>query len=146
MSLSELSQIGDLPVGIHAVTLAQVLERFGVGNARRVALAQRLERIYALATSTGHVAHFIVFGSFITSKEDPNDVDVFLLMEDSFDVAAVGDQARLLFDHPAAQAVYGASVFWLRKLAVIGDERSAVEDWQIKRDGSRRGIIEITGR
>jgi hypothetical protein len=29
-------------------------------------------------------------------------------------------------------------------LAAIGGEEAAIEDWQIKRDGTERGIVEIT--
>jgi len=48
-------------------------------------MARRLERIYALAKASGHMARFIVFSSFVTAKAAPNDVDIFLLMSDSFD-------------------------------------------------------------
>jgi hypothetical protein len=37
----------------------------------------------------------------------------------------------------------GASVFWLRRLAALGDEEAAIEHWQIKRDGTRRDIVEV---
>jgi len=49
----------------------------------------------------------------------------------------------LLFDHAAAQAHFGASVFWLRRLAALGGEQETIEYWQIKRDGGQRGIVEI---
>jgi hypothetical protein len=52
-------------------------------------------------------------------------------------------ESRILFDHPAAQAYFGASVFWLRRLAALGGEEETIAGWQIKRDGTRRGIIEI---
>ena len=52
-------------------------------------------------------------------------------------------EARLLFDHAAAQAHFGASVFWLRRLAALGGEDAAIDGWQTKRDGTRRGIVEI---
>jgi hypothetical protein len=73
----------------------------------------------------------------------PNDVDVFLLMEDTFDVALLTGEARLLFDHTVAQTRFGASVFWLRCLAVLDDEQSTLSHWQITREGSYRGIVEI---
>jgi hypothetical protein len=50
---------------------------------------------------------------------------------------------RLLFDHAAAQASFGASVFWLRRLAAPEGEAAAMELWQAKRDGRLRGIVEI---
>ena len=85
----------------------------------------------------------MVFGSFVTAKSEPKDVDVFLIMQDTFDVARLGGEARLLFDHAGAQAHFGASVFWLRRLAALGGEEEAIAHWQIKRNGERRGIIEI---
>jgi hypothetical protein len=106
-------------------------------------MATRLERIHHLASTTGHVARFIVFGSFVTAKPEPNDVDVFLLMLDRFDVNLVTGEARLLFDHAAAQAHFGASVFWLRRLAALDGEDAAVAYWGTKRDGDIRGIVEI---
>lgn len=106
-------------------------------------MAQRLERIYRLAVGIGRLARFVVFGSFVSAKRKPADVDVFLLMENGFDVSVLSGEARILFDHPAAQAHFGASVFWLRRLAVLGDEEQTITDWQVKRDGTRRGVIEI---
>jgi hypothetical protein len=64
-------------------------------------------------------------------------------MENDFDVGGLGGEARILFDHPAAQAHFGASVFWVRRLAALGGEEQSIADWQMKRDGTRRGIIEI---
>lgn len=84
-----------------------------------------------------------MFGSFVTNKPEPNDVDVFLLMEDSFEADRLVGEARLVFDHPAADAHFGASVFWTRRLAAFGGEQAAVEFWGTKRDGTLRGIVEI---
>lgn len=86
----------------------------------------------------------MVFGSFVTNKNEPNDVDVFMIMDDNFNIRSLTGEARLLFDHGTAQGHFGCSVFWVRRLAAIGGEQAAVEDWQIKRDGTARGIIEIT--
>ena len=73
----------------------------------------------------------------------PNDVDIFLLMEDSFDVREVSPEAHLVFDHGAAQNLLGASVFWVRRAAALGGEDAMVAHWQIKRDGNKRGILEV---
>lgn len=104
----------------------------------------RLKRVYELAAATGQMKRFIVFGSFVTAKPEPNDVDVFLIMHDTFDLDQLKGEARLVFDHSAAQARFGASVFWLRKLAALPNEEGAVLGWQLKRDGTQRGIVEIT--
>ena len=84
-----------------------------------------------------------ISGSFVTAKAEPNDVDIFLLMENSFDVRNLSPDARLVFDHTTAQNLLGASVFWVRRAATPGGEQGMVEHWQIKRDGNKRGILEI---
>ena len=104
----------------------------------------RLARVYELAATTGHVKRFVVFGSFVSAKSEPNDIDVFLIVRDTFDLTEVIGEARLIFDHAAAQAHFGASVFWLRSLAALPNEEEAIASWQLKRDGTRRGIVEVT--
>jgi hypothetical protein len=106
-------------------------------------VARRLEHIYALVAQTGHLARFIIFGSFVTDKPDPADVDVFLLMEDTFDASRLLGETALVFDHVAAQNYEGASIFWIRRLAALEGEQVAVEYWQIKRDSTKRGIVEV---
>ena len=85
MALPPLTEVGELPLGVHPAHLSEVLDRFGVGSAQRRAVALRLARIYQVAVASGHLARFVVFGSFVTAKREPADVDVFLLMEDAFD-------------------------------------------------------------
>lgn len=145
MPLPSTEISGDLPVGIHHATLKEIAEHFGKSNARRKILMIRLERIYRVAAEAGKLAHFIVFGSFITNKREPNDVDIFMLMENDFDANELSGEARWLFDHNAAAAFFGASVFWLRRLAAFGGEKATIEYWQVKRDGGFRGIIEVIG-
>jgi hypothetical protein len=143
MALPQLTASADLPPGVYQATLGETVAHFAVRSPRRTIMGQRLERIYRLVAATGHLGRFIVFGSFVTSKSEPNDVDVFLLMADSFDVDQVTGEARFLFDHAVAQSYFGASVFWLRRLAAFGGEQQTIEYLQTKRDGSLRGIVEI---
>ena len=139
----EYEDNGDLPVGIHQATLAELLQHLGTGTVQRRIVGQRLERVYKLVFSTGQVARFVIFGSFVTAKPDPSDVDIFMLMEDSFDANQVHGEAAIIFDHQAVQNVEGASVFWIRRMAAIDGEQEALEYWQIKRDRTRRGIVEV---
>src|SRR3990172_4875635 len=121
-----------------------LLNQFGQGTIQRRLVGKRLKRVYELAAATGQMKRFIVFGSFLTAEPEPNDVDVFLVMHDAFDLTQVTGEPRLIFDHPAAQAHFGASIFWLRQLAALPNEDEAVLGWQLKRDGTRRGIVEVT--
>ncbi len=144
-TLPAFNEDEDLPPGVHRATLSHVLERFGRGSVQRCAVADRLNRIYHLAASTGQLARFIVFGSFVTAKPEPNDVDIVLLMDDAFDLASVTGEAALVFQHMEADAHFGASVFWARRSGAIGGEEAMIEYWQARREGGRRGIVEIVG-
>ncbi len=42
-----------------------------------------------------------------------------------------------------SMVVVAPSIFWMRRMAAIGGEQAAIKDWQIKRDGTQRGIVEI---
>lgn len=96
---------GDLPVEIYRATLAEVLEHFGTGTLQRRLVGQRLERIYALAVGTEQVLRFVVFGSFVTAKPNPDDVDIFLVMKDTFDANQVRGEAAIIFDHLSVQNI-----------------------------------------
>jgi hypothetical protein len=145
MSLPDFTESGDLPSGVHRAKLIEVVAQFGSSFDQRKLLALRLERVYGIAARTGHLLRFVVFGSFVTSKPQPNDVDVFMIMDDGFQVGGLTGDARLLFEHAPAQNHFGCSVFWIRRVAALGGEQKALEDWQIKRDGTKRGIVEIVG-
>ena len=111
MALPELTDSGELPLGVHQAPLQEVLDRFATGDGQRIAVGERLERIYQIAISTGHLARFVAYGSFITEKPQPNDIDVFLVMDDEFEGDRLDGEHLLLFDHAAADAHFGASVF-----------------------------------
>ena len=143
MSLPEFNTEGDLPPGVYRATIAEILERFGQGTLQRRVVADRLNRLYQLADTTGYLARFVVFGSFITAKSEPNDVDIILLMEDSFDLASVTGETALVFQHGEANARFGASVFWSCRSGALGGEQAMIEYWQVRREGGQRGIVEI---
>jgi hypothetical protein len=42
-----------------------------------------------------------------------------------------------------AQNYKGASIFWVRRMAAFGGEDNAAAFWQGKRNGERRGIVEV---
>lgn len=143
MTLPAFDSNGDLPIGIHPATLRELSTRFGQQNRTREIVFGRLERIARIAKRTGHLARMIVYGSFVKAKPEPNDVDVFLIFDETFDSSMCDVETLLLLDHAAADAHFGASVFWLRRPAVYGGEQAAIEFWQARRDGLWRGIVEI---
>jgi len=144
MPLPNIDETGDLPPGVHPATLDEVQQRFGAVGGQRGTCTRRLSHVYNLAQRTGHVQRFIIFGSYVTAKSDPNDVDVVLVMDDAFRLEDCPIEARGLFDHALAQARYGASIFWMRPGMLIGvGIEEFIAYWEVKRDGSTCGIVEV---
>jgi hypothetical protein len=145
MALPEFNSFGDLPPGVYQTSIDQVVDRFRTGSGRREVATQKLLHIYDLAKRTGHLQHFVIFGSYITTKSEPNDVDVILVMDEGFSLDGCTPESQALFDHPIAQARYGASIFWMRSNTLIGETVDEfIAYWQIKRDGTQRGIVDVT--
>ncbi|MEW6374226.1 MAG: hypothetical protein AB1502_00340 [Thermodesulfobacteriota bacterium] len=104
----------------------------------------RLSHVHELARRTGHLKRFVVFGSYVTAQPNPNDVDVVLVMADAFRLEECPIESRGLFDHAVAQARYGVSIFWIRPGLLIDESvEGFISYWQLKRDGSKRGIVEV---
>lgn len=144
MPLPDFTADGDLSLGIHRATWNEVLQRFGGEVGSRNVCTRRLAHIYELARRTGCLKHFVIFGSYVTTKAEPNDVDVILVMDDTFRLENCPMESRGLFDHAVSQARYGASIFWIRPGLLIGESvEEFISYWQIKRGGSKRGIVDV---
>ena len=52
-------------------------------------------------------------------------------------------EAAIIFDHVAAQHYEGASIFWIRRMAAIDGEDTAIQYWQRTREQTKRGIVEV---
>ncbi|HEV2802400.1 MAG TPA: hypothetical protein VGW12_18150 [Pyrinomonadaceae bacterium] len=144
MPLPSFDERGDLPEGVHPASLEEVLVRFGHDTPQRQLVAARLAHIYELAQGTGKLERFVVFGSFVTAKPEPNDVDIILVMRDDFGEEDYEPDVFPVFDHLRAQRELGASLFVIRPAFIIGESVDEfIEHWQIKRDSKRRGIVEV---
>jgi hypothetical protein len=135
--LPGFNERGDLPPGIHRAAWEEIDERFGAGQARQ-RLVGTLRHLYALAAQTGHLERFLIFGSFVTHKELPGDVDVVLVMAATFKLEEAPRESRALFSHAEADARFGASVFWLRR-GILPEEEVADSWTSGKLDGTAKG-------
>ena len=142
--LPPFNSTGDLPAGIHIAGWTEIEQRFGQNPEGRVRAYARLRHLYELADRTGALLRFIVFGSFVSATAAPRDIDVVLVMAADFRLENAPRESRTLFSHPDAEARYGASVFWVREGMLPAEMmRDFLETWQTKRDGTKRGIVEI---
>ena len=142
--LPPFNDAGDLPEGIHRADWDEIEGRFGKGSERRMRAFVKLLHLYELAERTGRLERFLVFGSFVSTVADPRDVDIVVVMAAGFRQEDSPRESRTLFSHADAEARFGASVFWVRE-GMLADDlmREFLETWQTKRDGTKRGIVEI---
>ena len=144
MALPEFGAEGDLPEGLHEAHVDEIAARFGAGTEARRHATALLLRIYAQVAATGKLQRFVVFGSYVTSKPEPRDIDLVLVMADDFSLTVCDEATRVLFDHERAEAELGASIFWLCPSVVLrGTLDDFLRGWGTKRDRTRRGIVEV---
>src|SRR6266480_477982 len=121
MALPEFTHGGDLPEGVHEASLEEVMARFGSGSEQRRSVTATLLQVHRLAQSTGKLDRVVLFGSYVTAKLEPNDVDIVLVMRDDFVLGECSVETKVLFDHLKAEERLGASVFWIRPAMLLSD-------------------------
>jgi hypothetical protein len=90
MPIPALEHDGLLPAGIHDCSLDELRAVFGAfqGNDQRPRLFARLEAFITDVRASGLVRYVLVDGSFVTSKPDPNDIDLILVVKAGHDFGA----------------------------------------------------------
>ena len=141
--LPPLTADGVLPLGVHLAPVMEIMARFGGHNAVRRDMAQRLQRILALAHGTGQLRRAFVWGSFVTAKPEPADIDLMFVMSADFRSEQCPPSVRQVFDGEAAERVLGATILWTREDVPSSLLDAFLEQWQIDRGGRRRGIVEV---
>jgi hypothetical protein len=114
MSLPEILPNGFLPPGVHSATLREILTRFGTDTPRRQVLASRLQELLTLERTTGKLLRTFIWGSFVTAKPFPRDLDVFILMQQGFDqeFLYLPLTQRDVFTYERARLLFEADIFW----------------------------------
>lgn len=102
-----------------------------------------MRELLGLVESTGKLEHLFVWGSFVSAKEFPNDVDLLLVMSSDFQLADVPGACQIVFDYVSARIRFQADVFWSK--ASIGEDllRLWLDTYQTTKDFKRRGIVEV---
>jgi hypothetical protein len=96
-----------------------------------------------LAATNGKLRRIFIWGSFVTAKPAPKDLDILLIMDDNFEVDAIAAPAQVVFDSTRAKLLFESDVFWTRES--IG--REVLDLWldtyQTSRTFNKRGIVEL---
>jgi len=141
--LPDFTSEGDLPAGVHIAAWEEFASRFGTSTPRRIWLVSRLRAVVSLAASTQKQRRVFVWGSFVTTKASPKDVDLLLILEEDFEVEQVHRAAQAIFDSVLAKLLYESDVF--RARASIGNEALGLwlDTYQTSRGFRKRGVVEL---
>jgi len=112
--LPELTAEGDLPPGVHLADWQEFQSRFCRSTPRRVWLGGRLRRLVDLASINGRLRRVFVWGSFVTAKAVPKDLDILLIMGEDFQLEEIAPEARAVFNSVRAKLLFESDVFWAR--------------------------------
>jgi hypothetical protein len=132
---------GYLPEGVHMASEAEVAFRFGTSSPRRRRLLLRLRRWIELSRLTG-AQRFLIDGSFVTAKEEPNDIDAVVLLADDFEEqvshgldAALEMEEMLLTRRPEEIFAAEDTSDWNEWVEFFSRTRES--------DGRRKGLVEV---
>lgn len=132
---------GYLPVGLHLATESQVILRFGTLNRRRRHLVIRMRQWVALARQVGAV-RLLIDGSFVTAKDEPNDIDAVILLPSDFEYqVSEGIESALELEYMlltrCPEEIFAAEdeIDWDDWIAFFSRTREV--------DGRQKGLVEI---
>ena len=136
--IPKLNKDGYLPQGVHRAGLTAIKRRFGVSSRIRKELFKNmLSLVQLLRKHKGNVKKFLLNGSFVTSKESPEDFDCILIVRPGFD-----------FDSPEARQLrQSKELFNAHILAAMEEDaiecRRLINFFGHDRDGRSKGLLEV---
>ena len=80
MTIPPFTKEGFLPPGIHSASLNEILGRFSHASDRRQGLGVLLTEVVNAAGRYATIKRILVWGSFVTDKLEPNDLDYSLVV------------------------------------------------------------------
>ena len=126
---------------MHVCSEADVISRFGSSSRHRRRLALRLRRWIELGRQVG-AKRLLVDGSFVTAKDEPQDLDTVLLLPQDF-------TQQLEQEHPPALELEEMLLTRRPEEIFAAEDETDWEEWVAffsltrELDGRRKGLVEI---
>ena len=89
------------------------------------------------------VKQIYLFGSFVSGKASPNDIDLLVVMNSGFSTTQLDETILELFQHDTCRIRYQAHLFWVTE--AVGDDRieDLLEVFSHDRNGRPQSVVEI---
>jgi hypothetical protein len=136
--ISDFNKHGNLPAGIYRASIDDIEKRFGLNSKKRISLFSTfnnfLELIIPFKTN---IKQIILDGSFVTTKENPGDIDCIILIKDNtrFTPEIVDKLVN-------AKKLYNIHLF-IREERNIKEYKKLLDLFSKDRDLKLKGVIEV---
>lgn len=124
-------------------SVQEIETRFGASTPRRQFLFQQLQILFNRLRAIGGVRQVFLFGSFVTGKPSPNDIDLFLVMNGGFSTTNLSGQDLDVFQHDLSRIRFHADVFWVTEAVGADRIEDLLDVFSRNRDGQPQPIIEV---
>ena len=143
MPIPQFRDDGWLPAGHHPASWEEIVTIFG-GEllSRRSVLIAKLIAFRDGLRSCGCIGSMVLDGSFISSKQNPGDFDVLLVLQPNIQELKDSDSrlSRLL-DAEMSENHEGYSVFYAPKNSPV--VAFLLPMWDISKEGVVKGVVEV---
>ncbi|MDD3031223.1 MAG: hypothetical protein PHF16_02435 [Atribacterota bacterium] len=136
--IPDFNKHGNLPAGIYRASIDDIEKRFGLNSKKRISLFSTfnnfLELIIPFKTN---IKQIILDGSFVTTKENPGDIDCIILIKDNtrFTPEIVDKLVN-------AKKLYNIHLF-IREERNIKEYKKLLDLFSKDRDLKLKGVIEV---
>jgi hypothetical protein len=104
---------GFLPLGIHTASLSEVRAHFGPASAVRQRQSELLSQVVEAAKGYPTIKRVLVWGSFVSAKVEPNDLDYSVIVAVNHNQAPIARAHRRFFVPADARRHYGVDKSYL---------------------------------
>lgn len=125
------------------LTFEEIRQRYGESTPRRQFLCSRLQTVLQLLSTTGALRRLYLFGSFVTTKPAPRDLDCLIVMATGFTTVTLLSPLLEVFQNDMCRLYYQADVFWVTE--AIGKEHidAMLQVFSRDRDGISQPVVEV---
>jgi hypothetical protein len=128
---------------ITVLTFEEIRQQYGESTPHRQFLCGRLQTVIQLLSATGALRHLYLFGSFVTTKPAPRDLDCLVVMASGFTTAILRSPLLEIFQNDTGRLYYQADVFWVTEAIGKAQIDAMLRVFSRDRDGTPQPIVEV---
>lgn len=124
-------------------SVEEIRTLFGLRTPRRQFLFQQLQTVIHRLRATKEVKQIYLFGSFVSGKESPNDIDLFVVMNGTFSTKNLSGKDLDVFQHDVCRILFHADVFWVTETVGADRIEDLLDVFSRNREGHAQPIVEV---